>query len=749
VVALAAIGQPVPRVEGPDKVSGRSRYAADVLLPGTLWCKVLRSPLAHARIVRIDTRRAAALPGVHAVLCNADLPPDTRIGRRMRDMHVLAADRVRFVGDRVAAVAAVEPAIAEEALSRIEIEYEELPTVFDPIEAMSPAAPLLHPSLHEYRVPDQKIPDLPNTCSHEQWQKGDVAAGFARAAHVFEGTFRQPAQHQAYLEPHACLVRIRDDGMVDVWASNKAPYMLKSYLSLCLGLPEPQFAVHLLTLGGDFGGKGSAMDAPICYFLAQRTGRPVKSVMTFTEELLAANPRHGAVVSVKFGLDAAARFVACQTRVVYNSGAYAAMKPSETVGLRGAEKGAGSYDVPNVAIDAYQVYTNTVPCGHMRSPGEPQVVFAVESLIDVACRELAIDPLEFRVRNAIKEGGLSPIGERYHAVRAEETLRRVGEISGWGTPLPPNVGRGLAFGNKHPHGGVYHAELCLEPDGRVAIVTAITECGTGAHTVLQQIVAERLGIPVATVEVRQADTTVFPYDRGVGGSRVTTMVGGALLEAAGQLEGRLVAAAADLLGCPATAVEPREGGFHAGGGSERVTFATAAANATRLADGPVVVGVTYRAGHFEGVTAFHAQVAEVAVDPETGQVRLRAVYSADDVGQVLNPLGHQGQIEGCVGQAVGSALLEDLSPDESGRPPTLNLGDYRIPNAADMPPLTTSLIVSDSGLGPFHGKAIGEGPNSPLPAAIANAIVDACGVRLYDVPFTAERIWHALRAGDG
>jgi CO/xanthine dehydrogenase Mo-binding subunit len=748
VVALAAIGQPVPRVEGPDKVSGRSRYAADVLLPGTLWCKVLRSPLAHARIVRIDTRRAAALPGVHAVLCNADLPPDTRIGRRMRDMHVLAADRVRFVGDRVAAVAADDPSIAEEAVSRIEVEYEELPAVFDPVEAMSPGAPLLHPNLHEYRVPDQKIPGLPNTCSHEQWQKGDVAAGFARAAHVFEGTFRQPAQHQAYLEPHACLVRIRDDGMIDVWASNKAPYMLKSYLSLCLGLPEEQFDVHLLTLGGDFGGKGSAMDVPICYFLAQRTGRPVKSVMTFTEELLAANPRHGAVVTVKLGLDAAAHLVACQTRVVYNSGAYAAMKPSETVGLRGAEKGGGSYDVPNVAIDAYQVYTNTVPCGHMRSPGEPQVVFAVESLIDVACRALAIDPLEFRVRNAIKEGGLSPIGERYHAVRAEETLRRVGEISGWGTPLPPTVGRGLAFGNKHPHGGVYHAQLCLEPDGRVAIVTAITECGTGAHTVLQQIVAERLGVPVATVEVRQADTTVFPYDRGVGGSRVTTMVGGALLEAAAQLEARVVAAAADLLGCPATAVEPRDGGFHAGGGSEGVAFAAAAANATRLAGGPVVVGVTYRAGHFEGVTAFHAQVAEVAVDPETGQVRLRAVYSADDVGQVLNPHGHQGQIEGCVSQAFGSALLEDLSPDESGRPTTLNLGDYRIPNAADMPLLTTSLIVSDSGLGPFHCKAIGEGPNSPLPAAIANAIFDACGVRLYDLPFTAEKIWRALDRGD-
>jgi CO/xanthine dehydrogenase Mo-binding subunit len=659
-------------------------------------------------------------------------------------MHVLATDRVRFVGDRVAAVAADDAGIAEEALARIDVEYEELPAVFDPLEAMEPSAPLLHPNLREYQVPDQRIPDIHNACSWESWRKGDAAAAFRDAAHVFEETFRQPVQHQVYLEPHACLVRLRPDGMVDVWASNKAPYMLKGYLSLCLGLPEERFDVHLLALGGDFGGKGSAMDVPLCYFLAQRTGRPVKAVMTYTEELLAANPRHAAVVSVKLGLDGEARLVACQTRVVYNSGAYAAMKPSETIGLRGAEKGGGSYDIPNVQIDAYQVYTNTVPCGHMRSPGEPQVLFAVETLVDVVCRELRLDPLEFRVRNAIKEGGLSPIGERYHEVRAEETLRRAAEISGWGAPKPPGVGRGLAFGNKHPHGGVYHAQLVLEADGRVAIVTAITECGTGAHTVLQQIVAERLGLPVARVAVREADTTVFPYDRGVGGSRVTTMVGGALLQAAEELESRLVAAAGALLGCPADAVESRDGAYFAGGGSERVSCPQAAAQVVAQQGGPVVVGVTYRAGHFEGVTAFHAQVAEVEVDRETGQVRLRAIYSADDVGHVLNPLGHQGQIEGNVLQAVGSALMEDLGVDESGKPSTLNLGDYKIPNHADVPRLVTSLVVSETGLGPFHAKAIGEGPNSPTTAAIGNAIFDACGVRLRELPFTAERVWRAL-----
>jgi len=749
---VSAIGQPVPRIEGPEKVTGATHYAADVTLPGTLWCKVLRSPLAHARIVRIDTSRAAALPGVHAVITAADLPPDTRIGRRMRDMPVLAVDRVRFVGDKVAAVAAVDRDVAEDALSLIDVEYEELPAVYDPLAAMAPDAPLLHPNVQDYRVPDQRIPDIPNTCAWESWSKGDVAAGFAAAAHVFEQTFRQPAQHQVYLEPHACLVRLRADGMVDVWASNKAPYLLKGYLSLCLGLPEERFDIHLLSLGGDFGGKGAAMDIPICYFLAQRTGRPVKTAMSYTEELLAANPRHGAVVTVKLGLDADARPVACQTRIVYNSGAYAANKPSETVGLRGAEKGGGSYDIPNVQIDAYQVYTNTVPCGHMRSPGEPQVLFAVESLVDVACRELGIDPLEFRLRNAIKDGGLSPIGERYEQVRAAETLHRVAELSGWGRPKPPPsapgalVGRGLAFGNKHPHGGVYHAELAVEADGTVAVVTAITECGTGAHTVLKQIVAERLGLPLAQVAVREADTTVFPYDRGVGGSRITQMVGGALVQAADEVQARVSEAAAGLLGCPVEAVEWRDGAFYAGRGSEAVSFAAAAAEAVARNGGPLQAGATYRAGHFEGITAFHAQVAEVEVDPETGQVRVRGLYSADDVGHVLNPLGHQGQIEGNVAQALSSALYEDLSVDDDGRPTTLNLGDYRIPGAGDMPPLNTSLVISETGLGPYHAKAIGEGPNSPLPAAIANAIADACGVRLLSLPLSAEKVWQGLRA---
>ena len=745
MLAYSAIGRPVPRVEGPEKVTGATLYAADVMLPGTLWCKVLRSPYAHARIVRIDTSRAKQVPGVHAVLTSADLPPDTRVGRRMRDMPVLATDRVRFVGDKVAAVAADLPDIAEEAANLIDVEYEELPAVFDPLEAMQPGAPLLHPNLRDYQVPDQRIPDIPNACAWESWRKGDVAVGFERATHVFEETFRHPPQHQVYLEPHSCLVRIRDDGMVDVWASNKAPYLLKGYLSACLRLPEERFDIHLLALGGDFGGKGSAMDVPVCYFLAQATGRPVKMNMTYTEELLAANPRHGAVVTVKLGLDDDARLVACQTRIVYNSGAYAAMKPSETVGLRGAEKGGGSYDIPIVQIDAYQVYTNTVPCGHMRSPGEPQPVFAVESLVDMICRQLKVDPVEFRLKNVIKEGGLSPIGERYHEVRAQDTIRRAAEISNWGSPKPPNVGRGIAMSNKHPHGGVYHAEIAVEADGTVGVITAITEVGTGAHTVLRQIVAERLGIPLAQVEMREADTTVFPYDRGVGGSRITQMVGGALLTASSEVQGQLTVAASELLGCPPDAVVWHDGAFYAGRGSEHASFADAAAEAVRRNGGPLMGKADYRAGHFEGISAWHVQVAEVQVDPETGQVKLLAVYSADDVGQVLNPLGHQGQIEGNIVQGISSALIEELAFDEDGKPTTLNLGDYKIASQGDVPPLINGLVTSETGIGPFHAKAIGEGPNTPLPAAIANAIYDACGVRLYSLPLTAEKVWRGLR----
>jgi len=732
------IGAARPHVEGPAKVTGAERYAADYTPPGTLWAKALRSPLPHARIVSIDTRAALALPGVYAVLTGADLPPDTRVGRQMRDLPVLAAERVRFVGDKVAAVAAVDPDVAEEALTRIEVEYEALPAVFDPLAAIGPDAPLVHDpaTVRAWAVPHQTVPELPNTCAYETWRRGDVAAGFAAADVVLEETYRWPTQHQVYLEPHACLVQLAADGRVLVWASNKAPYLLRGYLAACLGLPEERFVVHALPVGGDFGGKGSAMDVPLAYFLAQRTGRPVKMVMTYTEELLAGNPRHGAAITVKLGATRDGRLTACQTRILYNSGAYAAFKPTDNLMLRGAEKGAGSYALPHVQIDAYMVYTNTVPAGHMRAPGMLQAVFGIESLVDAMCRRLGMDPFAFRRLNVVGEGELSPAGERYREVRALETLAAAEEASGWRRPKAgPYVGRGLALTNKHPRGGGQHARLEVAADGAVTLVVATPETGTGLHTVLRQIVAAELGLAEDAIAVRLADTSDFPYDAGVGGSRLTQMLGAACQSCA-----RAARAAVLPVG---VAVGP--GGIAAPPTPGAAGWAAAAARAVAAHGAPLVFDADYLAAPFNGLTAFHAHVAEVAVDPETGQVTVQRLTAAADVGRVLNPLTHQGQIDGNLAQAFSATLMEELDVT-AGAPTTLHLGDYKVATMADLPPLVTALVESPTGPGPYHAKSVGEGPNAPTAAAIANAVYDACGVRITDLPITADKVWRALQS---
>jgi CO/xanthine dehydrogenase Mo-binding subunit len=719
-------------VEGPAKVTGAERYAADFLPPGTLWGKSLRSPLPHARIVSIDTRAAAALPGVHAVLTGADLPPDTRVGRQLRDLPVLATERVRFVGDQVAAVAAVDPDVAEAALTRIEVEYEALPTVFDPLQATQPAAPLIHDpaTIRAWAVPHQTIPELPNTCAYEAWRRGDVAAGFAAADVVLEETYRWPTQHQVYLEPHACLVQRAPDGRVHVWATNKAPYLLREYLAACLRLPEERLVVHALPVGGDFGGKGSAMDVPLAYFLAERSGRPVKMVMSYAEELLAGSPRHGAAITVKLGATRDGRLTACQTRILYNSGAYGAFKPTDNLMLRGAEKGAGSYALPHVQIDAYMVYTNTVPAGHMRAPGMLQSVFAIESLVDAMCQRLGMDPFAFRRLNVIGEGEVSPAGERYREVRSLETLAAAETASDWQRPKSgPYVGRGVALTNKHPRGGGQHARLVVEGDGQVVLIIATPETGTGLHTVLRQIVAAELGLAESAVTVRLADTSDFPYDAGVGGSRLTQMLGAACQRCARAARAAVLAGSEGSLGATAAAA----------------AWAEAAARAIAAQDAPLVFDADYSAAPFNGVTAFHAHVAEVAVDSETGQVTVRRLTAAADVGRVLNPLTHQGQIDGNLVQAFSATLLEDLDV-AGGAPTTLHLGDYKVATMADVPPLVTALVESPTGPGPHHAKSVGEGPNAPTAAAIANAVYDACGVRITDLPITAEKVWRGLRA---
>jgi len=755
VTTYSVIGQPVTRGEGPDKVSGKALYAADIVLPEMLWGKVLRSPFPHARIVHIDTSRARKLPGVWAVLTGRDLP-FRRVGRMLCDIPVLARERVLFVGEKVAAVAAEDPDVAEEALLLIDVEYEELPAVFDPLEAMEPSAPVLHPDMASYVGLPKPVPSINNVFAQNTWAKGNIAQGFAESDLVFEHTFTTQLMHQAYLEPHACVVKVDDSGRVQVWVNNKAPFTLREHLAAAWGLPEDRITLNPCSIGGDFGGKGSFMDVPLCYYLALHSRQPVKMVMDYIQELMAANPRHPSVVTLKTGVKRDGRLWARQARVVFNSGAYGAFKPR--VYLRGADHSGGVYRIPNVHIDSHMVYTNNVPCGHMRAPGKPQVIFAVESQMDMIARELGLEPYEFRLRNVLKDGDASPVGENWRHIRAEDTLRRAAEAARWGSPkenppIPPLlkegkggfVGRGMAIADQPPGTGQSAASVTMDESGKATLLMALWDTGTGAHTIFRQVVAEELTISVEDVSMVVQDTDSVPFDSGSGGTRVTYTSGQAALGAARELRKRLTALAAELFECPKERVRLEGGCFLMDGAPPRVVpLREVAAKAIAATREPIVGELTYTSAPSEE-TSFCTQVAEVEVDPETGQVRVNKLITAHDVGTILNPITHQGQIEGGVIQGLGYALMEELKTEE-GRVSSLSLGEYKIPTMPDIPELVTVLLESPSGPAPYQSKGIGESSNVPVAGAIANAVYDAVGVRIMDLPITAEKVLFALKS---
>jgi carbon-monoxide dehydrogenase large subunit len=724
-MAHRIVGQPIARRDGIEKVRGEARYSGDVTLPGLCWGKALRSPLPSARIVRIDASRARALAGVLAVLTARDLP-DVLVGRRMFDMPVLARHRVRFIGEKVAVVAANDPDVAEEALALIDVEYEDLPAVCDPVEAIRAGAPLLHDDPGAYAGAPAERPH-PNVQSVLRFKRGDVEAGFREADRTFEHTFTTQLAHQGYLEPHAGVVAIDADGRVQVWASNKMPFRLKELLSLALQLPPERIRVNLTPIGGDFGGKGSLMDLPLAYHLARVTGRPVKMVMRYAEELMAGNPRHPSVITFRTGVKKDGRIVARQVKALFNSGAYAAFKPAPSVNLGGTGMGAGVYRIPHLLIEGLCVYTNNIPCGHARSPGEPQMVFAGESHMDMIASEIGLDPAEFRRRNLLTDGDHLANGHHLEHVRATETLEAALEASHWADPKPgPWVGRGVAMTHRHIGVGFTNARVRLEAKGNVVLSTALPDTGTGAPLVLRQIVAEVLGVSLEDVGIELATTDDFTTDSGVGGSRVTHTGGRAAYHAAEKLKEQ-IQAEATALGIPVTSL-------------------------AGVAEAAAREGRTLEASHFydakshAAVTSFTAQVAEVAVDPQTGEVTVRRFTTAHDVGTIINPIGHQGQIEGGLVQGLGFALMEEMRT-EDGRISTLSLGDVKLPTIRDIPPLTTVLLHEPVGPGPFNAKAIGESSISPVAPAIANAVADACGVRILDLPITAEKVYFALAAG--
>jgi CO/xanthine dehydrogenase Mo-binding subunit len=752
---LEALRRPEERVDGAAKVTGAARYAADVSRPGMLHARFLTSPLPHARIRSIDGSAALTIPGVHAVLTGDDVR-GARFGRRLLDRPVLCWDRALFVGDRLAAVAAESIEAADAAIAAIEVDLEELPAVLDVDDALTDGAPVLHPDASGYAYFDgeRKPVPHPNVQGRIAVTRGDpdIDAVFASAACVVEGTYRTPMQHSAYLEPHATLVWIDDGGVAHVVSTNKTPFGLRRQLAAATGLPVEDIDVDAGYIGGDFGGKGYSIDEFACLFLARATGRPVRAVMRYAEELGQTNVRHAAVMHLRTAVDAEGRLLAHDARLLFDGGAYAGAKPLPHLMLTGGTATLAGYRVPNVRIDARSVYTNRVPGGHMRTPGEVQALFAGESQLDELARALGEDPLALRLNNAVRQGDTGAAGEQYHEARAVEVLRAAGRAIGWDRARPAGRGVGVAMSARHVGSGKHPLRARLHREGRVEILTGLPDQGAGAWQVMRRALAVAASIDESRVVVSTLSTSETAFDQGVGGSRVTHLGSRAAEALGGQLRAWLDERLPAALPAATEAVTLVDDRFvDATTGTELATFGEVVARLVE--DGrPAELSTVYEhAAHGPdepGDYDFAACAVEVEVDVETGRVTVTEAVVAADVGTVINPVAHRGQLEGGFVFGLGAALLEEMQVD-GGAITTLSLADLKIPSIADVPVLRLVLVPTSVGPGAFGAKMAGELTNAPVGPAVANAVAAACGVRVRDLPVTAERVHGGLtRASD-
>jgi CO/xanthine dehydrogenase Mo-binding subunit len=604
---------------------------------------------------------------------------------------------------------------------------------------LKPDAPLLHPNVGEYKGLLHKIETPSNIFVHLTWKKGVVEEGFRQCDVIVENTFTVPAVHQAYIEPHSSLVRINAHGTADVWSSNKSPFNMREQVGSALQIAPASLIIHPCYVGGDFGGKGDGNEVALCYALARKAGRPVKLLIDYTEELMAGNPRHGAVIKIKTGVKKNGLMIAEHIELVFDSGAYGSYRPQGF--LVGAHDAPGPYRVPNCLVEEKYVYTNRMPAGYMRAPGHLQAFFASESQADLVAKRLGMNAAEFRRMNFMHDGDASPLGEVIPHVKATETLGKALDASGFKQPKAKNVGRGCAIADWVSKGGESYARIKIDEDGNVTLSSAVTDTGPGVFTMMRQIVGEELKVPLDSIQVEMLDTTQVVKDTGVRGSSSTRVHGGSALDASRKAREEILKIAGQLMNAAPDELMLYDGGVTHGRAERRMTYGELA-----RAHGKPIMAEGHYANMADGPEAsLVAQVAEVEVDRETGEVRVTKLTTAHNTGTILNPLTHQGQIDGAVVMGYGYGLVENLTYDESGKVLAANLGEYKIPNIKDIPPLQTAILQSDFGSGPYNSMSIGETALIPTAAAIANAVEDAVGVRITSLPITAEKVLNALK----
>ena len=765
---MSAVGSDVPRVDGNAKVSGSAQYTADIELPGMLHAKALRSPHPHAKLVSVDVSKAAALPGVIAVVTRDDLEGlNPYYGAVVEDQPVLAIERVRCVGDIVAAVAAEEREIAEEAVELIEVEYEPLPAVFDVVEAAEPGAPIIHEERFETQAAvfreQLNLNAGGNVCSVFRAADGDMDAGFADADEVFENTYRMPPVQHGHIEPHVATAVWESPNRLVVHTPCQNAVGLQEQLARIFDLPESGVRVVVPFVGGGYGGKTHARLEPVTALLARKAARPVQWVLT-REEVFLTGRRYGGFVRMKTGFKRDGTLVAREVEVFYDLGAYALSGPANA--KTGSYVASGPYRVPNRRLTTYAVYTNLPPAGPYRGVGVPHVAWAYESEMDRIARHLGMDPLELRLKNLLQEGDIFVTGESLVSVGISDCLRQAASGIGWrgreeqadgAAEGTLRRGKGLAVIMKSTTTPTASAaSVRLNGDGSVMLLTSSTEIGQGVRTCLAQIVADRLGMPVERVTVSAPDTDVTPYDKSTSSSRTTFHMGNAALRAAEEVREQLLEAGAQALEVDKADLELGAGGVSVRGVPDRsltipqllrVKYGDSVGSIFGSCNFQVKGGLDPKTGKGKAAAFwfFSACAAEVEVDVETGKVRVLDIATSVDVGKAINPLQCWLQNEGSMLEALGAAFFEEMV-FEQGQPVNGTLLEYMLPSMEDHPERFQSLLVETPHPdGPFGAKGAGEAVIPAVAPAIGNAVANALGgVNITELPLRPERIVAAL-----
>ncbi|HEV2283104.1 MAG TPA: xanthine dehydrogenase family protein molybdopterin-binding subunit [bacterium] len=754
VDAYRVVGKSYPRADVRDKVTGSALYLEDLRLTGMLYGKVLRSPHSHARLVRVDTSRARALPGVRAVITGADFP--FVHGESIWDEPFLARDKVRYKGEAVAAVAAVDEETAEDALALITVDYEPLPAVLDLAGAVKPGAILVHERLDTYRC-ELGITPIPgsNVCNHFQLARGDVAAGMAEADYLFEDTFTTPMQQHCSIEPHIAVCRVSNDDEMTLWLHNDSPYRCRKEIANALKIPLKD--VRVITapaIGGNFGGKGGLKaEAPAIALAWTLRNRPIRIVYTREEEFCAALGRHPSLIRMKTGVKRDGTIVARRAEVYLDTGAYAEKGP--TVAVFAGVSAAGPYKIPHVKVDAYCVYTNKCVAGAMRGYGGPQAAWAYESQMDIIAARLGMDPLEIRLKQVYEEGDEHITGQDSVSQNLKECLQAVAARMEWGKPLGKNRGRGIACMEravKTPFGSAAYVQV--NEDGTVDVISSTTEVGQGSETVLRQIAAEELGVPLESVAKAAPDTAFTPFDASTTSSRSTFHMGNAVKTAAADARAQLLTLAAPLLDAGPSDLTIRDGHVSVQGDASK-TLSIAQVLRQHYGPSGTVLGRGYyiptmpkrSAEYYSRYMVYWllgANGAEVEVDTTTGQVKVLKLWGAYDTGKAIHPVNCEGQIQGGAATGLGFAMGEEvIFQDGEVMNPTFLA--YKTPVAPDVPEIVPILVERPHPWGPYGAKGLGETTNVPVPPAIANAIFDAVGVRIKDLPITPDKVLDALK----